>query len=196
MAKKAGATKPTATTPLAGRAPVELPRFAMSERPFFNKIILRGKGDDEAFVAATTAALGVAPPEPNQTVAVGGGDDELLLWLAPDEFMLWTPRGEERLRALNFGDAHAVAVDVSDYYTVVRVSGELAEKTLAHGCPLDLPQMPAGACAQSRFRNAAVLLRKSGGGKAPVYDAQVRWSFAAYFWSYLAQTASVAENTF
>jgi len=177
-------------SPLAAVAPIEGGRFQQCEKAHTGKIILRGAGDDADFLAAAEKVLAAPLPQtPNTTVIIAKDDDgaanedEKLLWLGPNEWMLWT-----RLQALReaFGGLFAAAVDVSDYYTVIRLSGELATDVLRHGCPLDLREtaFKTGTCAQSRFRNAPILLYKVA--DAPIYDVQVRWSFAHYLWHYFA----------
>lgn len=183
MAKKAATC-----SPLAAVAPIEEKHFQQREKPHTGKIILRGGGGDADFLAATEKTLKTPLPQtPNTTVKNG---DDILLWLGANEWMLWTPPavGDKRLGALQdaFAGLHAAAIDVSDYYTVIQLHGELARDVLMHGCPLDLRvnKFKTGDCAQSRFRNAPILLYKRD--DTPTFDVQVRWSFADYLWHYFA----------
>jgi len=81
-------------------------------------------------------------------------------------------------------------VEVSDYYTVIRLSGEKVRPVLASGTPLDLHRsvFSKGRCAQTRFGTASVLL--SVHDDIPLIDLQVRWSFAEYVWKYLCKVAA------
>ena len=150
---------------------------------------LRGSPADEKFTAAAESALGGAlPVAPNTTAQAEG---RTVFWLGPDEWQVrvsesaraktWTALKKVRAAAAN----GAAVVDISDYYTVIRIAGGGARDALAAGCPLDLhpKKFAAGQCAQSRFGRAAVLLFQCG--DAPVFDIQVRWSFADYLWEYL-----------
>ncbi len=163
--------------------------LAMQEITGQALINLRGRADCEPFAAAVRDALGAPlPVAPNTTAAAGG---RRIFWLGPDEWLVRAPetmRGEiftalQKTRAA--AEGHAAVVDVSDYYTIIRIAGARARDALAAGCPLDLhpQQFAVGQCAQSRFARAAILLWHSS--DAPEFELQVRWSFAEYLWEYL-----------
>lgn len=176
-------------SPLGERAEIKSAHYQQQEIAPLAKIIIRGQGGDET--GAVREVLGAEPPQtPNTVVRVGQSGQ--LLWLGPEEWLLWqaSEQREKTLNALQSGFAgiHAAAVDVSDYYTIIRVSGSAVNAVLAHGCPLDLREraFPVGQCAQSHYRQAAILLYRTG---TDSYDAQIRWSFAEYVWDYFATVA-------
>lgn len=144
------------------------------------------------FLAAATAAFGVAPPTTPNTVARADDaeNDVAIFWLAHDEWLAHCPPArvaeyQSRLRERLAG-VHYAATEVTDYYTVLELAGRGAEEVLARGCPLDLhgSVFAAGQCAQSRFGNASVLLYKPA---ADCFHIQVRWSFTEYVWNYLTR---------
>ena len=99
-------------------------------------------------------------------------------------------RGIERI---TIQDIHHAAVDVSDYYTVIRVTGFKARALMQKGCPLDLHPRAfgPGQCAGTVFHHAAVFVAQTDAlddGSA-TYDVQIRWSFAKYLWDYFADGA-------
>ena len=154
-------------------------------------INLRGDGADESFRRAVSEALsGELPTTPNTTAQLG---DVLALWLGPDEWLLRADNAKRAalLAALQKALTATVAavVEVSDYYTIIEISGTQARDALAAACPLDLhpPQFQTGACAQSHYAAAAILLNQSD--DTPTYHLQVRWSYAAYVWEYLRTVA-------
>lgn len=179
--------KAATQSPLAAYPKIADEHYQQSEITAVGKIILRGDGDDAQFTAAVKDALSLTLPVQPNTVA--SSEKEKLLWLGPDEWLLWTPMQlrQKRLDALQkaFAAQHAAAVDVSDYYTIIRLSGAVSDDIIAHGCPLDLRAFRRGTCAQSRFCNAAFLLSKHD--ETPTYDVQVRWSFADYLWNYFTE---------
>lgn len=157
------------------------------------KIILRGKTEDAAFVAAAKLALGFALPDvvgktTTGAAKTGDGTDITALCLAPDEWMLWAADDarESLLGELReaLGGIFAAAVDVSDYYAIIRLDGDKAEEMLSSGCPLDLSQLKVGECAQSHHGAAQILIRRTRAG----YDLQTRISMARHLWMRL-QTA-------
>ena len=179
-------------SPLADAAPLQHAAAKQEVPAPLAKIILRGRGEDEAFLAAVKTALAPnVPTTPNSTTKVD--KDSRLLWLGPDEWLLWTADGKRQktIDALQKAveGQHAAVVDVSDYYTVIRLSGKGAADILSHGCPLDLRDnaFPVGSCAQSHFRNAGILLYRHEDG----YDVQIRWSFAQYLWDYFAEVGKL-----
>ena len=127
-------------------------------------------------------------PRKANTVAEHGG--LFAFWLGPDEWLVHCELAHtekimqqlaESLAATNYA-----ATEVTDYYTVLELSGESAAAALARGCPLDLhPRaFKPGGCAQTRFGNASVLLHRV---EAARFNVQVRWSFTEYVWDYLAR---------
>ena len=169
--------------------------------PVVGKILIRGLEDDPAFLRAAQAALGVALPlVPNTTAPLptaGGagekGAGERIFWMGPSEWLVWTSEREALMSALDDGlsGAHSALTDVSDYYAILRLSGDLAREVLAHGCPLDLDESAfgAGSCAQTRFRAAAILLHCAD--SAPTFEVQMRWSYAEYLRRYFAEAAGL-----
>lgn len=177
---------PVKAGPLAG-LPAAYGGITLEDRGFPGKVNLRGNAASEKFAAAGGEVLGCAlPVEPN-TVASGG--DLTVFWLGPDEWQIHCPEDAQHALVRDLQEAlagqHSAVVDVSDYYAVIRLSGDKALEVLSKGAPIDLhPRaFPAGACAQTRFGHATILLHKIG---EDCVDLQVRWSFAEYVWCYIA----------
>lgn len=190
MASSASAAA-TARSPLAECKSIRHKNYQQKEIFPLGKTIIRGKGGD--FHAAAQNTLDIKEmPAANSSVSLGG--KSTLLWLSPDEWLLWSgseAAHRKQLAALQaaFAAPHAAAIDVSDYYTLIRLGGSKATDVLAHGCPLDLRDsaLPPGACAQSHYRNAGMLLYRGKSG----YDVQVRWSYAHYLWSYFSEVSAL-----
>ncbi|MGA8260121.1 MAG: sarcosine oxidase subunit gamma family protein [Arenicellales bacterium] len=176
---------PTKSSPLSG-LPAPFGGITLEDRPFVGKVIVRGNLEDSAFADAVKGVIGCdLPAVPNTT---GSSPAHTVFWLGPNEWQIHCAEDTQyglidRLREA-LGDRHAALVDVSDYYALMRLSGEKTLEVLAKGTPLDLhPRaFPAGRCAQTRFGHATVLLHKL---EDSIVDLQVRWSFAAYVWSYI-----------
>lgn len=180
-----------ARTPLHGRMPFQGVQTQIAERPFIGKLTLRGNPDDTGFAAAVGSVLGVAVPTEPNTIAETSGVQ--ISWVGPDEWLIHTADGAQaalrgRLQTALEG-VHSAVVDVSDYYTVIRVSGTRARDVLAKGCPLDLHPRAfgPGKCAGSLFLKAAIRLAQVD--DTPVYDLQVRWTFADYLFQHLVRGA-------
>ncbi len=174
------------TSPLWDRPSIN-GRNTLTELPICGKVNIRGSADNTHFTGSTAQAFGLALPlEPNTLTRLGNA---ICYWLGPDEWLLHCPIEEvdsliESARS-RLDRIHHALVDVSDYYTVLRLDGPDSEGLLNKGCPLDLhlSQFPVETCAQTRLGNASILLDRRG--KAPFFDIQVRWSHAEYVWDYL-----------
>jgi len=176
-----------ATTPLADKEPLSVDCVSIQELPNLGKITLRGNAGDTAFADAVAKVLGVAlPTEPMASASAG---DVRIFWKAFDEWLIWTPEGAEGkliadLRTATDGMRKAV-VDMSDYFTVIRIQGLNARTLLAKGCALDLhPRaFSQGQATGTGFHQATIFLTLAD---ADTFDVMIRWSFADYLWTYFA----------
>ncbi len=166
---------------------------SLSELPWCGKINLRGNPQNTGFLRKSEKALVVKLPlHPNTCIDYL---DRTTYWLGPDEWCIHCPIGEVGNAISQAGQAlgriHHSLVDVSDYYTVLRLEGPDAEALLAKACPLDLHprKFCEGTCAQTRFGHASILLHRTG--RVSGFNIQVRWSFAEYVWDYLASGMQV-----
>ena len=128
------------------------------------------------------------------TVATKG--DIRVFWIAFDEWLIWTPdtKRQATIDALesSLKDIHNAIVDVSDYYTVIRVSGTNARDLLSKGVLVDLHEreFPVGKATGTMFHHATIFItRVDDKAGAPVFDVMIRWSFATYLWDYLMDGA-------
>ena len=124
---------------------------------------------------------------PNTFVSNGASS---LFWLGPNERLLYTD-GDPITIVRQWQDhPGTAAVDVSDYSTVLRLSGAKTRDVIASGAPFDVhPDVfGVGQCAQTRFGNASILL--SNHADTPVFQLQVRLSFAEYVFEYIRRVAS------
>jgi sarcosine oxidase, subunit gamma len=139
--------------------------------------ILRG---EPSVITGAAAALGLALPA---TCRASARDQQALLWLGPDEFLLITP--PETIAAvaaalepaLN-GAAHS-CVEVSHRQVALELAGPLAATVLAAGCPLDLDveRFPIGMCTRTLFGKAEIVLWRVA---LETFHLEVARSFAAY----------------
>ncbi len=184
-------------TPAASLEPVDTDYFKLSEIPLMGRIIIRGKAEDNDFLQAAQTVLSVALPLTANT-SVEGKDKNRVFWLGPDEWMVWTPtlaRSEALLEELTqaFTTLHTACVNVSDYYTTIKISGKHATSVLAYGCPLDLREKSFRPtdCAQSLFRHTGIFIYKVD---KDCYHIQVRWSFTEYLWEFFSTSASTIKE--
>ena len=173
---------------LEGRAPIVWPdRLRVAALPPQARFVFRGGA-----VAAARAgdALGVTLPV---TPCRAAADDmRAALWLGPDEWLLLAAPGTEdgtaRDIAAALADLPHALVCVSDRHAALTVSGPRAETLLAAGCALDLDPraFPQGMCTRSLLAKAEIVLWRH---QPASFRLEVRRSFAAYVWDFLAEAA-------
>lgn len=188
--------------PLHGQA-VSLAEGRLREATAVGKLIIRCD-ISSAPVAELLVQHGLSLPTVANTYT--GTEKGELFWLGPDEWLLRSnadPNSSEWSDTVNrLGkaasdrpDVHIALVDVSDYYTVLQLEGPHASAILARSCPLDLRTLHPSEvkrCAQTRMGNASVMLNThtlSPAAGEPLWNLQVRWSYADYLWKLLLRSA-------
>ncbi|WP_136066593.1 sarcosine oxidase subunit gamma [Modicisalibacter radicis] len=187
---------PSAESPLAWsfhrQAP---PREAgagvtLREHAFLGHLVLRGGAIvlDEA----VREVLGIALPARPNTLALDDGGERSVQWLAPDEWLVIVPAGEEftlesRLRQA-LGQAHFSIVNVSGGQTLIELSGPQAREVLMKSTTYDVhPQaFPVGKGVTVVFAKASVVLRRP---REDAWELVVRRSFADYCYRWLLDAA-------
>ena len=109
-------------------------------------ITIRGDLSAAAFKKAVKAATGLAVPALRKVVS---GEGRSLVWMSPDELLLVCDYAESAAMAAAIteamGDAHHMAVDVSDARCVFSVTGAGARELIAKGAPVDMSPDAIGA---------------------------------------------------
>ncbi len=162
----------------------------LAEAPPTVKVIVRGLESLEALDRVLEPVLGTRLDDcPNKVTA---GQDCRVFWLRVNQWLvIGEPVAEsDQSRDLVHSLEQALTgfdssvVDVSDYYTVLGLTGPRARDVLMKGCPFDLhPSVfPAGAMALTRLAQADVLLyhRPTHSPDTDGLDVLVRSSFAEY----------------
>lgn len=166
--------------------------LTVKELKLCTKVVLRADFDDTDTCAAIESAFGLSPALAANTFSTNA--NSTVHWMGPDERLLYSESQDsdalvKTLRA-SLPEGKSAVVDVSDYYTVLKISGDNARQVLASGSPFDVHGrvFKSGQCAQIRFGNASLLLTCRE--DTPVFDLQVRWSYAEYLWGYLCRVDS------
>jgi len=125
-------------------------------------------------VHGDAASLGMVLPDTCRAVVDG---DRTVLWLGPDEFLLFAA-----------GCDISGAVDISHRDAAIEVSGPRAAWVINAFCALDLhlPVFPVGMCTRTVFGKAQILLWRTS---ADTFRIDVARSFAPYVWGCLEEAS-------
>ncbi len=153
-------------------------------------IDLRGLPGDRKFMAAAKAVLGFDLPKAPRTSNSFG--DVKVLWLSPDQWLVLCAREKAPSLAAEFAKAtentHALAVDVSDMRSIIRIEGEGSREVMMKGCSLDFTDadFTPGYVRRVRFAEIAALFTIVD---ASTIDLYVFRSYANYAWDFLLKAA-------
>ena len=153
-------------------------------------IDLRGLTTDRKFMAAAKEVLGFDLPKAPRTSNTFG--DVKALWLSPDQWLILCAREKAPALAADLAKAaektHALAVDVSDMRSIIRIEGERSREVMMKGCSLDFTDVDftAGYVRRVRFAEIAALFNIV---EEHVIDIYVFRSYANYAWDFLLKAA-------
>lgn len=156
----------------------------LREVPFLTQIGLRVLPGSEA-AHRIEGRLGVSLP--GSVGVVGAGNDVVVLWLSPDEFLLLSSRPASDLAAElvdELGDDPGAVVDLSANRTTLELAGPSARVVLEKGCALDLhPSVfTSGTAYVTAIGSVPVILWKLAD---EVYRILPRSSFADFLGRWL-----------
>lgn len=209
--KPAVAAEPTATVAVMNQLPTGTPRaesplyhadlasiarkgakqggVTIQELKLLGHLVIRGKVEDAAFMAAAEKVMGVALPGPLQTSINGNLS---IRWISPDEWLVVVPGDrafdlENELRAEMTG--HFAIVNASGGQTVLSLSGANARDVLMKSTPYDVHDrnFPVGKVVTTVFAKSQAVISRTG---EQSWELVIRRSFADYLWLWLQDASA------
>ena len=163
--------------------------FSMHEKIFLDKIALFG--NEDLFFKKISNKLNIAlPTSPNTTT---NNDKITALWLSQKEWLIVMNSSvdNEEVKSLQneLSDIHALAIDVSDRWTTINLSGNKAIDVLSKGTSIDLDNsvFGTGACAQTTLWSVNVIIYKID--EKPTFDLFVDSTMAKFLWQWLEHSS-------
>ena len=163
--------------------------FSNNEKLILGKIALFGNAD--FFFKKISNKLNIAlPTSPNTTT---NNDKITALWLSQKEWLIVMNSSvdNEEVKSLQneLSDIHALAIDVSDRWTTINVSGNKAIDVLSKGTSIDLDNsvFGTGACAQTTLWSVNVIIYKID--EKPTFDLFVDSTMAKFLWQWLEHSS-------
>ena len=153
-------------------------------------IDVRGSTADRKFLAAAKQVIGFDLPKVPRSSATFG--DIKALWLSPDQWLILCARDKAPALAAELQSAlaitHALAVDVSDLRTIIRIEGESVREVMMKSGSLDFTdeEFAPGYVRRMRFAEIAALFNIV---EPNMIDLYVFRSYAHYALDYLTKAA-------
>ena len=161
--------------------------LSIRELPFVSQVNLRSDPRDAGLMQRLATAIGLALPIAPNTVT--SGKDRRALWLAPDEWLVVGPDGqqgaiEQELRN-GLNGAFGSVTDVSANRTILEIRGANARELLARGVYVDLDAdvFVADSCVQTLLAKAQIIIDRLGNDQA--IRLYIRSSFSSYVATWL-----------
>ena len=163
--------------------------FSMNEKIFLGKIALFGKED--LFFEKISKKFNITLPTLANTIATN--DKITALWLSEKEWLLAlnssTNNEEIELLQNELHNTHALAIDVSDRWTTINISGNKVPDVLSKGIFIDLDNsvFGLGTCAQTTLWTVNVIIYKID--SKPSFDLFVDSTMATFLWEWLEHSS-------
>tara|TARA_B100000287_G_scaffold9170_1_gene8999 strand:- start:32 stop:592 length:561 start_codon:yes stop_codon:yes gene_type:complete len=170
------------------------PEIEISEVEPIIKLNLRGKNRD--FITKVGKVLSIIPPtDPNTS---SGNDNLSILWLGPDEWMVYAndknalnDRGilEDKL----FNEISKVKLgsvtNVTDHLVMINIRGNKVFELLSTGCPFNFNDFmnSKGATTQTLLNHVDIIIHNKNVNDLNLF---VRRSFSNHLWSWINDSAS------
>ena len=172
--------------------------FSMKEKTPVAKINLRGSLENKEFVSKIGKILGIILP--NKACSTSSKEKFTLLWLGPNEWLLVSnneiPKETnvyelEQILFDNISKTNIGAItNVTDHFTIFKLSGSNIFEVLSKGCPFDFSPENFGdnKVVQTILNHVDVTIHRKSGNDVDLY---VRRSFAGYLWDWLKDSAKL-----
>lgn len=152
-------------------------------------ITLRGDLASETLAAAVDEAVGLAVPGPLTVIADGAAR---VVWMSTDELLLFCDHAETDAAVTRIGeqmgDAHHMALNVSDARAVIRLTGARVGEVLAKGAPCDCSDhgFPVGTARRTHLAGLAVAIWRLD---SETWEIVALRSYAHHLLTWLEQAA-------
>ena len=137
--------------------------------------------------------LGMDIPRISNTATVR--DTYSVLWLGPAEWLLIVPESDEARIASELSydaaDDWAVAIIVSDHYSIITIQGSETTEVLVQACGIDIhtQEFSIGQCCRCAFARTTAIVRPLD--SQGTYELIVESSYARYVGHWLSRAIGV-----
>ena len=171
--------------------------FSMEEKTPVAKINLRGNLENKEFASKVGKILGMILP--NESCSTSTKEKITCMWLGPNEWLLVSndtitkESNDYELEKVLFDDISKTNIgavtNVSDHYTIFKLTGSNIFEVLSKGCPFDFSSEFFGdnKVVQTILNHIDVTIHRKSKDEVDLY---VRRSFSNHLWSWIKDSAS------
>ncbi len=172
--------------------------FSMKEKTPVAKINLRGDLENKDFVSKAGKILGMILPK--ESCSTSTKEKITCMWLGPNEWLLTSndtvtkESNDYELEHILFDNISksnlGSVTNVSDHYTIFKLTGSNIFEVLSKGCPFDFysENFMDNKVIQTVLNNVDVTIHRKTKDEIDLY---VRRSFSQYLWEWIKDSASI-----
>jgi len=172
--------------------------FSMEEKTPVAKINLRGNLENKEFVSKTGEILGLILPK--ESCSTSTKEKITCMWLGPNEWLLVSndimtkESNDYELEQILFDDISKTnlgsVTNVSDHYTIFKLTGSNIFEVLSKGCPFNfnLESFGDNKVVQTILNHVDVTIHRKTKDEINIY---VRRSFSQYLWEWIKDSANL-----
>ena len=169
------------------------PEIEISEVEPIIKFNLRGKNRD--FITKVGKILSIIPPADHNTSS--GNDNLNILWLSPDEWMIYSNAkialsDSNNLEDNLFNEISKVKLgsvtNITDHWIMINIKGNKVYELLSAGCPFNFNNFKnaKGTTTQTLLNHVDVIIHNKNINDLNLF---VRRSFSSHLWSWMNDSA-------
>ena len=172
--------------------------FSMEEKTPVAKINLRGNLENKEFASKLGKILGMILPK--ESCSSSTKEKITCMWLGPNEWLLVSndtvtkESNDYELEQILFDDISKTnlgsVTNVSDHYTIFKLTGSNIFEVLSKGCPFDFNSEIFGdnKVVQTILNHVDVTIHRITTDEINIY---VRRSFSQYLWEWIKDSANL-----
>ena len=172
--------------------------FSMEEKTPVAKINLRGNLENKEFASKVGKILGMILPK--ESCSTSTKEKITCMWLGPNEWLLVSNDTvtkecyDYELEQLLFNDISKTnlgsVTNVSDHYTIFKLTGSNIFEVLSKGCPFDFnsESFDDNKAVQTILNHVDVTIHRKTKDEINIY---VRRSFSQYLWEWIKDSANL-----
>ena len=159
---------------------------------FVPRFSVRGRHEDNNFVAEFSSLLGFQLPSDSHQVSKG--NDRTVFWLQPSEWMVSTSSNDQEKLSNSLVNSKLFFSEVSDARIGMQISGPHAISLIKKSCSIDVRDrvFGPGSIAQTKFAEVRALIYRPS--VESMYEIICERIWGEYLWTWLKDAATEYDS--